>query len=85
VNAAAIDRLFRGWSGPGAQGLQDGVNAVRGAIEKAPVVAALKAILADHRRDPGWEVLRPPLVPLAPARREALLAELAGLGFRLGG
>jgi 4-hydroxy-tetrahydrodipicolinate synthase len=85
VNAAAIDGLFRAWRSPSAERLQDELNAVRGAIEKAPVIPALKAILAHHARDPGWETLRPPLVPLDPARREALLADLAGRGFELPG
>ena len=85
VNAAAIDRLFREWRSPSAERLQDEVNAVRGAVEKAPVIPALKAILADRARDPGWESLRPPLVALAPAQREALLAELAALGLELPG
>ncbi len=85
VNAAAIDRLFRGWDTPGAERLQDEVNALRGAVEKVPVIPALKAVLAHHAGDPGWEILRPPLVPLTPAQREGLLAELAGLGFELPG
>jgi 4-hydroxy-tetrahydrodipicolinate synthase len=61
------------------------VNAVRAAIEKRPVIPALKAILAHHAGDPGWEALRPPLVALASAQREALLADLAAQGFEMPG
>jgi 4-hydroxy-tetrahydrodipicolinate synthase len=85
VNAAAIDRLFREWRSPSADRLQEEVNAVRGAIEKVPVIPALKAIVAHHAGDPAWETLRPPLVALAPAQREALLADLAGRGFDMPG
>lgn len=85
VNPGAIDRLFRAWSGPEADRLQDEVNAIRGALEKVPVIPALKAIVAHHARDPAWEVLRPPLVALAPPQRAALLAELGGLGFEMPG
>jgi 4-hydroxy-tetrahydrodipicolinate synthase len=85
VNAAAIDRLFRAWRSPGADALQAEVNAVRAAVERAPVIPALKAIVAHHAADPGWETLRPPLVPLAADRREALLAELAARGFEMPG
>jgi 4-hydroxy-tetrahydrodipicolinate synthase len=81
VNAAAIDRLFRGWREPGADRLQEEVNAVRAALEKVPVIPALKAVLAHHSGDAGWETLRPPLVPLPPAQRESLLADLAARGF----
>ena len=85
VNAAAIDRLFREWSGPSADRLQDEVNAIRGAVERVPVIAALKAILAHEAGDAGWQVLRPPLVPLAPAQRDALLADLSRSGFGMPG
>jgi 4-hydroxy-tetrahydrodipicolinate synthase len=85
VNAVAIDRLFREWRSPSADRLQEDVNAIRGAIERVPVIPALKAILAHHAGDPGWETLRPPLAALAPAQREALLADLAARGFAMQG
>ncbi len=77
VNAAAIDRLYRASRSPGADALQEEVNGVRSAIERFPVIPALKAILAHQAGDPGWLPVRPPLVALAPAQREALLAEVA--------
>jgi 4-hydroxy-tetrahydrodipicolinate synthase len=79
VNAAAIDRLFRAWRSPEAERLQAEVNAIRGAVEKVPVIPGLKAVLAHHAGDPGWLPVRPPLADLAPAQREALLAELQAL------
>ncbi|HET8542358.1 MAG TPA: dihydrodipicolinate synthase family protein [Anaeromyxobacter sp.] len=85
VNPGAVDRLFREWRGPSADRLQEEVNAVRAAVERAPVIPALKAIVAHHARDPSWEVLRPPLVPLAPAPRAALLEDLGRLGFGMPG
>jgi 4-hydroxy-tetrahydrodipicolinate synthase len=85
VNAAAIDRLFRGWRSPEAERLQEEVNAIRGAIEKVPVIPGLKAIVAHHAGDPSWATVRPPLVPLAPAARDVLLAELAALRFEMPG
>ena len=69
VNASAIDRLFREWRSPEAERLQEDVNAIRGAIERRPVIPALKAILAHHAGDPAWLTLRPPLVELAAAER----------------
>lgn len=85
VNPAAIDRLFREWRSPDADRLQEEVNAVRGAVEKAPVIPGLKAIVAHHAEDPGWLPVRPPLVPLAPAQREALLSALGALRFEMPG
>jgi 4-hydroxy-tetrahydrodipicolinate synthase len=85
VNAAAIDRLFRAWRSPEAEALQEAVNAVRAAVEEAPVIPALKAIVAHHAADQGWRTVRPPLVELAPAARDRLLAALDALGFAMPG
>jgi 4-hydroxy-tetrahydrodipicolinate synthase len=81
VNAAAIDRLFRAWRSPEADGLQEEVNVIRGIVEQVPVIPALKAILARHAGDPAWRTVRPPLVALDDARAEALLAALDARGF----
>ena len=83
VNASAIDRLFRKWRSPEAERLQEDVNAIRGAIEKHPVIPSLKAILAHHAGDPEWLTVRPPLLELSAAEREALLAELEARGFAM--
>src|SRR4051812_16934685 len=48
VNAQAIDRLFREWRSPGAEGMQARINAVRSAFEKRPAIPALKAALAHY-------------------------------------
>jgi 4-hydroxy-tetrahydrodipicolinate synthase len=85
VNPAAIVRLFREWRSPEADRLQAELNAVRGAVEKLPVIPALKAILARHAGDPVWRTVRPPFVELAAAPVEALLAELGRLGFAMPG
>jgi len=83
VNAAAIDRLYRAWRSPEAEGLQAEVDAVRGAVEKVPLIPGLKAIVAHHAADPGWLNLRPPLVDLPPEQRAALLADVAALKLAL--
>jgi 4-hydroxy-tetrahydrodipicolinate synthase len=83
VNAAAMDHLYREWRSADAERLQEELNGLRGAVEKLPVIPALKAIVAHHAADPGWLPVRPPLAPLAPAQREALLADLAARGFAL--
>ena len=81
VNAAAIRALFDAWRTDRADGLQQSVNAVRSALERYPVVPALKAIVAHRARDTGWRAVRPPLVELAPERADALLGELRAAGF----
>jgi len=79
VNAAAIDRLYQAWRSPEAERLQAEVDAVRGAVEKLPLIPALKAIVAQYAADPAWLTVRPPFVDLAPEQRDALLAQLTAL------
>jgi 4-hydroxy-tetrahydrodipicolinate synthase len=83
VNAAAIDRLYREWRSPEAEQLQEKLNGIRGAVEKAPVIPGLKAVVAHHAGDPGWLPVRPPLADLAPAQRDALLADLQARRFEM--
>jgi 4-hydroxy-tetrahydrodipicolinate synthase len=85
VNAAAIDLLYRSWRAPEAERLQEAVNSVRAVVEKGPVIPALKAIVAHFSGDPGWRAVRPPLVELAPAAREQLVAEVAARGLAMPG
>jgi len=85
VNAAAIDRLFREWRTPGAEQLQEELNAVRGAFEKHPVIPALKAIVAHYTGDAAWRATRPPLVELPAPQAEALLGDLRRLRFEMPG
>jgi 4-hydroxy-tetrahydrodipicolinate synthase len=85
VNAAAIAQLYREWRSPGADARQERLDAVRGALERTPVIPALKHIVAHFTADPEWRTVRPPLVPLDDARGAALVAELGALGFELSG
>jgi 4-hydroxy-tetrahydrodipicolinate synthase len=77
VNPGAIDRLYRAWRSPEAEGLQAEVDAVRAAVEKVPLIPGLKAIVAHFAADPGWRTVRPPLVDLTPAQRDTVLTDLA--------
>jgi 4-hydroxy-tetrahydrodipicolinate synthase len=81
VNAAAIVRLFDGWRTPAADDLQQKLNEVRGAIEKYPAIAALKAIVANYSGDAAWRTVRPPLTELPAERAEVLVDELRRLAF----
>ncbi|MCX7892609.1 MAG: dihydrodipicolinate synthase family protein [Burkholderiales bacterium] len=85
VNPAAIDRLYRTWQAPDADAQQQAIDAVRAALQKFPMIAALKATIAHHARDPEWRTVRPPLVELTPAEDAALAASLAALGFAMPG
>ena len=83
VNPAAIARLFHEWRSESAEAMQESLNALRGTLEKHPVIPALKAIVAHHSGDPAWRTVRPPLVELSSAQAEGLLADLRRLRFEM--
>ncbi len=85
VNPAAIVRLYREWRSPGAEALQAELDELRDAVERFPPIAALKAIVAHFAGDPAWWTVRPPLSPLSPAERQALMAELSRRRFAMPG
>jgi dihydrodipicolinate synthase/N-acetylneuraminate lyase len=77
VNARAIAGLIAGRHRPDAPARQQAVNAVRDALRSRDLFAGVKTILAARHRDEAWLRMRPPLLPLKPAARAALLAEPA--------
>jgi 4-hydroxy-tetrahydrodipicolinate synthase len=78
-----MHRLLQVWRTPAADRLQQEIAAVRAAIQKFPMVPANKAILAELRQAPAWNVVRPPLRMLADEARHALMTSLTALGFAL--
>jgi 4-hydroxy-tetrahydrodipicolinate synthase len=76
INPALLQKVFQTWQRPEAESLQEEVQRQGRALRKYPVIPALKSILAESRKDPGWETVRPPLVPLSAAQREELHREL---------
>ena len=85
INPGAINKVFENWRGPNADALQKDITATRGIMQKYPMMAALKAVIAHFGRDPDWATLRPPLVELAPAQSKALIAELEARFFEMPG
>jgi len=85
VNPGAIHRVFQNWSGPEAEKLQADISATRAAIQKVPMIGALKAIVAHYSGDPDWVTVRPPLMELGAEKTPSLIAELDALGFTMPG
>src|SRR5258708_17816868 len=85
INPGAINKLFESWRGANADALQKDITATRGVMQKYPMMAALKAVIAHFGRDPDWATVRPPLVELAPAQSKSLMAELEARGFEMPG
>jgi 4-hydroxy-tetrahydrodipicolinate synthase len=83
VNARAIAGLYQAWTSGDADRLQGELNGVRAALEKHPVIPALKAVVARSTGDAAWRTVRPPLVAFAEDRAQALASELSALGLEL--
>jgi 4-hydroxy-tetrahydrodipicolinate synthase len=67
-------------SAAGKQALADAL-AIRETLAKLPLVAAVKATLAELRGDPAWRRLHPPLRALTDAEWRTLSASLAATGY----
>jgi 4-hydroxy-tetrahydrodipicolinate synthase len=71
VNPAAIGELYRNWERADASAQQAALDALRTALLKYPMIAALKALVAHFARDEGWARLRPPRPGCNRVRRRA--------------
>ena len=54
-----------------AAAIRASLDELRGALERYPLVPALKEVVAHCGGDPAWRTLRPPLVELQPGQAEA--------------
>jgi 4-hydroxy-tetrahydrodipicolinate synthase len=84
VNVPGIRKVYENWRTPQADQLQADITLVRMTIQKYPMVPALKRIVAHFHGDPDWAAVRPPMERLTDAQSQALLADLAKIGYSLG-
>ncbi|MGQ0652579.1 MAG: dihydrodipicolinate synthase family protein [Betaproteobacteria bacterium] len=85
VNPGPIDKVYRNWRSAEADRLQAGISATRKIVQKQPMIAALKAIVAQFGNDAQWKTCRPPLVELTSAQEEELIRDLKASGFTMPG
>ena len=85
VNPHGIGAIHEAWQTSGAEDLQAAADAVRAALQAAPMIPALKAVVAHYAGDAAWETVRPPLVELAATEKQNLIAALAKLDFSMPG
>ena len=65
ICAALSAHVFNNWQNDDADALQQAVSDVRSVIQKFPLVAALKEVVAQATGEPGWRRQRPPLESLS--------------------
>ena len=85
VNPGPIARLAAHWNDSNADAQQAALDRVRAALQRFPMIPALKCTIARHSRDPGWAQVRPPLVELTQTQAGALLQALDAAGHVMPG
>ncbi|KAB2871178.1 MAG: dihydrodipicolinate synthase family protein [Bauldia sp.] len=81
INARGIRGIYDHWKHGDAAQRQEAANAIRRAVEGPTMIASVKAVLAARYGDPGWLVMRPPLVRVNEEARAALVANPAIAGL----
>jgi 4-hydroxy-tetrahydrodipicolinate synthase len=81
VTAPLLQRLYRAWRTPEAEGLHAEVEATRAAFGNISMVPALKALTLRRSGDKAWRHVLPPLRPLAPEAERALFGRLSAMHF----
>jgi 4-hydroxy-tetrahydrodipicolinate synthase len=83
INVRAMRELIDAWQLPEAAAMQQQLSTLRATVQKFPLVAANKAVLAQMHYLPEWNVVRPPLMALAHDAARQLAAALKALHFEL--
>jgi 4-hydroxy-tetrahydrodipicolinate synthase len=79
TNIGPISKLYDTWNSAGAEALHRQVSAVRNLMVKFPLIAGIKAVVAEQTGHKDWARTRPPLDPLSPEQTKELLGELKKL------
>lgn len=85
VNPGPIAALARTWHEDDAETRQADLSGLRREFERFPMIPALKAATAEYSEDDQWRRVRPPLVELDEAQRQALKDALDARGFAMPG
>ena len=85
MNPAGIQALFEGWNQPQGLALQAQADVIRKIFQAAPMIPAMKRVVAEFAADPAWRTVRPPLCALDDAAAAAMLAALREAGFAMPG
>jgi 4-hydroxy-tetrahydrodipicolinate synthase len=72
VNVAGIMALIRGLGTPQEADLLARVGAIRSLFEKIPLIPGIKATVAARLDDPGYAIVRPPLMAIGPAHHDQI-------------
>jgi 4-hydroxy-tetrahydrodipicolinate synthase len=83
VGSAVSARVYAEWDRPEGEEAQVLLAAIRKAVTSAPLIPALKALVARHAGEPAWNNIRPPHLRLPAEAARKLFATFDACGLTL--
>ncbi len=83
VGSALSGWVYANWDNDVGRDAQVTLGAVRKAVTSAALIPGLKALVARHTGDAGWDTMRPPHLPLSAEARARLFATFDACGVTL--
>lgn len=83
VSGALNAVVYANWDKPEAAEAQRTLAAMRGAVTSVPLIPGLKALVARHTGEAGWENIRPPHVKLTAEQQAKLFSAFDACGVTL--
>jgi 4-hydroxy-tetrahydrodipicolinate synthase len=85
INPGAIAETYTKVGTSEGDALQKKINDVRGVMQGYVMIPAMKHLIAHYGQDPGWTVVRPPLVEATVEQGRQAIEKLEALGFTMPG
>jgi 4-hydroxy-tetrahydrodipicolinate synthase len=85
VNPAGIQALYQRWQSEEGPLLQEKADVVRQIFQSAPMIPAMKHVVAEAAQHPSWRNVRSPLVQLNTETAAKLQSDLQQADFSLSG
>lgn len=85
MNPGGIHALYQGCNSAQGETLQANADVIRKIFQAVPMIPAMKRVVAEFSSDPGWQVVRPPLMGLDDSTTHSVLAALRDAQFTMPG
>ncbi|WP_367395333.1 dihydrodipicolinate synthase family protein [Cupriavidus sp. Agwp_2] len=85
MNPHGTVQLYEGWNSPQGEALQVNADVIRKVFQSAPMIPAMKRVVAEFSGHASWSTVRPPLTALGSATTASLLGQLRQADFTMSG
>lgn len=82
VNPDGIYAVYNQWDADGADALNRKMSEIRKTFQRHPMIAAMKHVIAQHRGQPSWRNVRPPLTALSSTAAGELAQQLEKIDYQ---